>query len=157
MVAIEKQKMGDYRLRPDNDFIGLAKLEELYILTEHWLSDMQFYKEELTFFIHLVDRYFILLLKEEHINEAQIIVTNIRALERSAAALTKQMQQHLADIEEFHEYKEAYDDSEFRSEHADLEQGFVDFVQSFTSTKKDVFSISKRMIEIEKLTHLLTV
>lgn len=156
MEVKEKKYNGDYRLRPDDDFIGHAKLEELYVLTEHWLSDMEFYKEELRFFIHLVDRYFILLLKEEHINKAQIIVSNIRALERSSERITLQMKEHIKDIEEFYEYTEGYDDAQFRTDHADLEQEFVDFVQSITELKQDVFAISRRMIEIEKLTHLLT-
>ena len=41
--------------------------EDLYILAEHWESDLKFYSDDLRFLHHLVDKYFIWITKSENL------------------------------------------------------------------------------------------
>lgn len=45
--------MENFSLRPKGDFTWSAEYQQLYILTEHWESDLQFYKDDLQFLHHL--------------------------------------------------------------------------------------------------------
>ena len=69
--------MSELRLRPKSDYLHTAAFEELYVLGEHWQSVMEFYHLELDFLKKLIDKYFIWLLKDEHIAKVQVIVNEI--------------------------------------------------------------------------------
>ena len=144
------------RHRPKTDYIHKAELGELHTLTEHWIKDLEFYLDEIHFFFHLVDKYFTLLLKEQHINEAQVVVTNIHAMEKNLKLIRERSQKHLIWIDCSYELDEVPDEESFRKEHEELEDDMSDFLARFAQVKKDVFSLSRNMIEVEKLNHLLT-
>ncbi|MFT7611281.1 MAG: hypothetical protein ACI9J3_000223 [Parvicellaceae bacterium] len=147
--------MTEIRLRPKTDFMQKADLSQILILTQHWVSDLLFFFDELKFFTHLVDKYFILLLKEENINKAQIIVTNIHKFEKEVNHLKDKIQNHIDYLEKLYDVNANTDEALFREQHEDLEQEMTDLIKQFRETKQEVFSLSKRMMETEKLSHLL--
>lgn len=57
--------MENLGIRPKGDFSWTAEYQQLYILSEHWLSELQFYKDELKFLNHLIDKYFIKIAKKK--------------------------------------------------------------------------------------------
>ena len=44
-----------------------ANWQELYILSKHWKSDLEFFKDDLRFLHHLVDKYIIWITKKENL------------------------------------------------------------------------------------------
>jgi hypothetical protein len=50
----------------------------------------------------------------------------------------------------------AQDESQFRTEHIDLENRFVDFVKSFREVKQKLFAVVERASKQEKQKHQLT-
>ena len=49
--------MKDFRIRPKDNYINEASWEQLYVLTEHWKSDLVFYHKDLRFLHLLIDKY----------------------------------------------------------------------------------------------------
>jgi hypothetical protein len=51
--------MGNSKDKPQTDFNWEAQWQQLYLLAEDRYSDLQFYKDDLRFLYHLIDKYFI--------------------------------------------------------------------------------------------------
>jgi hypothetical protein len=58
--------MRNFINRPKDDCIREADWQKLYILTEHWKSDLLFYKQDLKFLHHFIDKYFLRISKREY-------------------------------------------------------------------------------------------
>jgi hypothetical protein len=71
----------ELRIRPKSDYIGTANWQQLYALTEHWKSDMEFYKYEIQFLKQLINKYFIWLVEDERINKIRVLVNILRGME----------------------------------------------------------------------------
>ncbi len=71
--------MNEYRMRPKDSYLQNSQWQELYVLTEHWKSDLLFYKDDLKFLHHLLDKYFIWITKTENLKAVQTIGQNILA------------------------------------------------------------------------------
>ncbi len=61
----------ELRVRPKSDYLHKASFEDLYILTEDWKSDIEFYRDESRFLRTLVDKYFIFMIKDGNISKVQ--------------------------------------------------------------------------------------
>ncbi|MFK5973327.1 MAG: hypothetical protein QM485_08600 [Flavobacteriaceae bacterium] len=61
--------MNDFRKRPKDNFIQETNCQELYVLTNHWKSDLLFYKDDLIFLHHLIDKYFIWITKKDNLTK----------------------------------------------------------------------------------------
>ena len=89
--------MGDTKYNQELDFLKDGPWDELYVLTEHWRSDFQFYKDDLRFLHHLIDKYFMWITKPENFDlvedpnrkDAVIIKTEHEHLEEEMANITK--------------------------------------------------------------------
>ncbi len=57
--------------------IGEVNWQELYILTDHWKSDLEFYKDDLRFLHHLIDKYIIWITKDDNLNLVKNIQKNL--------------------------------------------------------------------------------
>jgi hypothetical protein len=60
--------MNDFRNRPKDNYIHEADLQKLDILKEHWKSGLLFYKDDLKFLHHLINKCFLWISKKENIN-----------------------------------------------------------------------------------------
>jgi hypothetical protein len=145
----------DFRARPNNDYLLNAKWQELYILTEHWQSDVEFFKDELTFLQTLFDKYFQYLSAEENIQETKVIAAMLEGIKTEQAALSAQVSRHLIHISELIKNPFVQNEPLFRAEHIELENRFVEFVKRFKEIKRKLFQIAERASKIEKKKHQL--
>jgi hypothetical protein len=148
--------MKDLSLRPKSDYLYTASFQELYLLTERWLLDMDFYRDELNFLYKLVDKYFMLLLQDEDISAVQTLIKHIDATKREHFQLDSSMQDHLKHIGVMAENPFSQDEQQFRDEHAMLEKEMEEFIVDFKQTKKEVFAMTEHAMLEEKMKHLLT-
>jgi len=144
------------RLRPQSDYLYQAKWEALYILAEHWKSDMEFYTDELQFLKGLIDKYFILLIKDDGIQHIQALTSKLSASEQELTQLTSGIKRHLHHLEELIENSFVYDQEVFRKEHAQLEDDITKFTESFKLLKKDIFLVTKQLLEEKKIKQLIS-
>ena len=143
--------MTEMRLRPKTDYLNTADWEQLYILTEHWHSDVLFYLDELRFLKKLVNKYFIWITQDENRTKASAIAIDINKAHQEAIWLKDSIEKHLKHISELVKHRLARDDGEFREEHILLEDHMVDYTKLFRKLKGEVFAVTEYIMETEEL------
>lgn len=147
--------MSDFRNRPNGNYIFEANWQELYVLTEHWKSDLLFYQDDLKFLDHLIDKYFIWLTKKENLDQVREIVNGLVKTDKLCSTLLKEVNKHLSHLAGLIDDPFKYDSHKFRTEHQLLEDKLADFVKTFRENRKKVFAVTEHVIESEKLEHLI--
>ena len=142
-------------IRPKSDFMYTASWGELYVLTEHWQSDLEFYGDEIKFLQNLMSKYFLQLVQEENAEHLQDLVGRLLGIDKSHVSLKDKTIQHLSHLVEVVKDSNSSQGQQFRDEHADLEDGFTIFVNDFKTLKKDVFKVTEHILHTEKFRHLL--
>jgi len=141
--------MENLSLRPKGDFTYTAEYGQLFILTEHWKSDLLFYKDDLNFLHHLIDKYFIWLTHKEHLDEMRTLASALSEISKKCEELIKKTTLHFNHLAELIDNPFKYDSNQFRSEHEVLENVIASFVKKFWEIKKEAFAISEKVIEKE--------
>ncbi len=147
--------MGHYRYRPKGDYIHEADWQGLYVLTEHWKSDLEFFGEDLRFLQHLIDKYFIWMTRKENIDEVRDIESDLVETDRECNRLMKRIKKHLTHLADLIEDPFKYDSQVFRGEHEKLEDDIAIFVKSFRANRKEVFTITEHLMESKVLSRIL--
>ncbi len=147
--------MNTYRNRPKGTFLIDANWEELYVLTEHWKSDLEFYKDDLRFLHRLINKYFIWITEEENLDMVRSLEISLVKMDRSCKDLLSKIGKHLIQLGKLVENSDDEQSRVFRIEHEHLEDEIADFVKCFRENRKEVFTITEHVIDSEKLQHLL--
>ena len=139
--------MENFRYRPKGDFTWEAEWQQLYILTEHWQADLQYYKDDLDFLYHLIDKYFLTLAKKESLDEMKEITTGLSGELKECDTLINKTAKHLIHLSELIDDPFKYDSHQFRNEHEELENEIAAFVKKFRKNKKETFAITEQAIK----------
>jgi hypothetical protein len=79
--------------------------QQLFALTEHWLSDVKFFKDELSFFRNLLSQYLVWINDEKSIDSMRRLSSKITKLETVRSSLDQRFenhQNHLGNLIEIH-------------------------------------------------------
>ena len=142
--------MNDFRIRPNGNYIFNANWQELNVLTELWKSDLLFYKDDLKFLDHLIDKYFIWISKKEDFNLVKSIEVGIVETSKECSSLLQRVNKHLVDIAALIVNPFKYNSQQFREEHQLLEDDISAFVKDFRANRKEVFEVTEHVIESEE-------
>lgn len=121
-----------------------------FVLTEHWQSDLKFFKDELRFLHRVIKRFLLWLNEDENILRTRSLVNRITEAEKIRQGLDDQVSKHMVHMREVMENPFAHDESRVREEHQDLERDFTLFVKNFRGLKELVFEDAERVIEQEE-------
>jgi len=141
--------MENLSLRLKGDFTYNAEYQQLYILTEHWKSDLLFYKDDLRFLHHLIDKYFIWLIHKEHLDEMRNLASDLSDIGKKCDGLLDKASMHLHHLAEQIDDPSKHDSKKIRSEHEELENEIAAFIKKFREIKKETFTVSEQVIEKE--------
>ncbi|EPR72330.1 hypothetical protein ADIWIN_2500 [Winogradskyella psychrotolerans RS-3] len=139
--------MNNFRNRPKDNYIHEANWEQLYVLTEHWKSDILFYKDDLRFLHHLIDNYFLWLSKRENIDLVQEIEVKLLLVDKQSDALVERLDKHLHHLAELIDDPFVFVADTFRNEHELLEDDLAQFVKDFRNNRKEVFLLTEHIIK----------
>lgn len=139
--------MSDFRNRPNGNYIFDANWKELYVLTKHWKSDLLFYKDDLKFLDHLIDKYFIWISKKEDSDAMRSIEKSIVKTDKICSDLLERVEKHLTHLAGLMEDPFKYDSNQFRIEHQQLEDDISNFVKTFRENRKEVFEVTSLVVE----------
>ena len=144
--------MENLRQRPKGDFTWQAQWQQLYTLTEHWQSDLQFYKDDLRFLDHLIDKYFIFLTQKDNLDEMRELTKRLTNESKECDSLIEKTTTHLSHLGQLIDDPYKYDSHQFREEHEKLEDAIATFIKKFRKNKKETFAITEKVIgkEIKK-------
>jgi len=147
--------MNIYRDRPKGKFIQEANWQELYVLTQHWKKDLEFYKDDLRFLLGLIDKYFIWITENENLDSVRKIGRNLLKISEKSEDLLEKVNKHILQLGKLVERPDKVESRIFRLEHEHLEDEIADFVKSYRENRKEVFTITEYVVDNEKLVHLL--
>ena len=139
--------MSDFRNRPNGTYIFEANWEELYVLAKHWKSDLLFYKDDLKFLDHLIDKYFIWISNKKDVDAVRKIDNSILETTKKCSDLLKRVEEHSTHLAGLMEDPFKYDSHQFRTEHQQLEDDVTNFVKVFRNNRKDVFEVTSLVVE----------
>jgi hypothetical protein len=141
--------------RPKDKYLHQADWQELYVLTEHWQSELAYYQDELRFLRMLIDNNLKLLIEDEGIKKVQEVALKLSEIETQKLNLEQNTNKHLNHLQDFIKNSSSKDSREFRDEHEYLEIELTGFVKNFRSLKKNIFKLSEQVMQTEKAKHLL--
>ena len=147
--------MSDIRNRPKGSYIHQADWQQLYVLTEHWKSDLEFYNDDLKFLHLLIDKYFMYISKRENIDMVREIEIGLLEMDNRSSMLLRQVNKHLHHLAALLDNSFTYDSHTFRTEHERLEDDLAHFVEDFRKNRKEVFTITEHVIEREEMVRQL--
>jgi hypothetical protein len=129
--------------------------QELYILTDHWKSDLDFYKDDLRFLHHLIDKYIIWITKDDNLNLVKDIEKNLFEIKKKSLDLMKELSTHQENLGLMVENPVQSSNPQFLKDHEVLEEKVSNFVKLFRSNRKEVFKITEYIIDSEELPDIL--
>lgn len=147
--------MSEFRMRPKDNYILDTAWDKLYVLTEHWISDLKFYEKDLQFFNKLIDENFIWINEEKHFKEVEKIQRGVLKQIKKCQNLLKSTSRHLVHIKDIIESPFLYDSQNFRKEHQILEDEISAFVKENRKQRKEVFSIIEHVVEKKRLQEVI--
>lgn len=143
--------MKEYRNRPKDGYIHEADWQDLYSLTEHWKSDLEFYSQDLKFLHGLIDKFFMWISTKENIDMVQEIELGLLDMDKRSTALIQKVDKHLHHLSELIDNPFVYDSHKFRTEHEQLEDELETFVKDFRKNRKEVFKVTEYTIDTEEM------
>lgn len=129
--------------------------QELYILTDHWKSDLNFYKDDLRFLHHLIDKYIIWITKDDNLNLVQEIKKNLFEIRNEGVDLMNEIITHKSNLGLMVENPVEGSNPQFVKDHETLEDKISKYVKLFRSNRKEVFNITEYIIDSEELPNIL--
>ena len=149
--------MNEFRKRPKGSFLSEASWSELYVLTRYWKSDLEFYREDLTFLNKLIQKYFIWISTDENYKEVGKLQAELKKVAFQNQDLLEKTKKHLLQLGSMIENETEENNGRlFRIEHEHLENEIVDFVKAFRANRREVFKITEKVIDNEDLSGLMS-
>ncbi|PWK20698.1 hypothetical protein [Xanthomarina spongicola] len=142
--------MSDYRNRPKGNFIQEASWQDLYMLTESWKKDLEFYSLDVKFIELLVETYFVKFLINQNLDDLRELQRELLELNKQCENLLKRIKIHFTHIVDLIEDPFIYDASVFRTEHELLEEEISEFIKMLKVVRYAVFVLSKDVLGNEK-------
>ncbi len=142
-------------MNTDKDYTLEEKWRALYMITKHWKSDIEFYKDDLKFLQHLINKYLIWITKKENLDKVMEIGKNLLITDKECNQLSDAIDTHLAHLSDLTKNPFMFDYQTFKTEHKQLEHKTSEFLKLFRKHKKVAFAITEYVIDNEKLVHYL--
>lgn len=139
----------------EQDFLKNGPWDELYVLTEHWRSDLEFYRDDLLFLHHLIDRYFMWITRSENLGMVKEIKKELIEMSNKNKDLLEKVKKHIIQLGRLVENPGFGDAGIIKTEHEHLEEEMTDFVKSFRKNRKEVFKITEYIIDSEQLEQIM--
>lgn len=139
----------------EKEYAQQAPWAELYVLTEHWKSDLEFYNDDLRFLHHLIDKYFMWITKNENLDMVKEIKVNLFKVNKKCKDLLEKVGKHLIQVGHLVENPNEKNAGITKMEHEHLEDEVSSFVKSFRENRKEVFSITEYVINSESLASIM--
>lgn len=150
-----KGKPDMFRFRPKSHYMQIASLERLNSLSKYWKSNLEFYKEEISYMDTLISKYFIWLTEQDDTHRVQNTHEKLNELKLKRKQLSERVRKHFFEIEHLKNCEVHHEEETFRKAQEKLEDDIAIFVQELRKVKKKVFALTRAMMNHEKLELLI--
>lgn len=143
--------MESYRSSGKKEEARKTNWQELYILTRHWISDLEFYIEDLQFLHRLIDRYSLWIQKHQNSVAVGQLLSNLHELSSDGKKIREELQEHQEQLSSLLNGEKGGDPDVYLRDHEVLEDAITRFVKNFRSNRKEVYRIAEEVIDSEDL------
>jgi len=126
-------------------------LQQIYIVTRHWLDDMLFFDDEATFLNLLLEKYFATALHQEHVTRIQLINDHLKRICLHKQIIKDEIITHQANLDNTLKNNIEKREDFLFLEHERLEEEIKDLNKRFKNVKNDIFQITELLLINEKL------
>ena len=125
-----------------------ADWQGMYVVSEHWKSDIIFYKEDLNSLWSLKDKF-----NGLNKSKTKSIKPLLSSVIKEGEDFILKTDKHLTKIANIINTPLKYDSYQLRAEHAQLENEFINFVKCFRTSKIKIFAALDKLINVKELIH----
>jgi hypothetical protein len=118
-------------------------IEELYVLTTHWLSDIAFFEQEISYFQSLILRYFLPSVKEENLMLIESLKNHFESLEARKEQLKESIVTHQSQLSVLLNKTHVQEEAHFNVLHSQIEGKLFDFIKALRQVKLEFFNATK--------------
>ncbi len=129
--------------------------EELYLLSDEWKTDLEFYHYELRFITNAINKNFLWLIKDENIADIHDNIKKLKNANDQHKKIVFKLNNHMIRLEELMMNSFLPDDEQFREDHKKLEDEFYAFERNLRAIKMESFSITEHTFEEKNLNYTL--
>jgi hypothetical protein len=147
--------MEESNIRSESEYLRQATWDELYILTGHWKSNLDFHKDEILFLKNLIGKYFIWITKESSLPVVRKMNNQLFKLHMRQEDLVYRLKKHLTRLELLMENAFSQDEAKSREEHSKLEDQLARFTKDFRNQKKEIFTLTEHVLDSERFQRML--
>ena len=130
--------------------IPAGNLMEKAVLVRHWQSDVAFFHDEVCFLNLLLDSYLKWLVIDESIVRTRVIAGQLGKIGKKLKSLTYRLESHFSAISRTVEQNSGEEPRLVLEEHGQLEDAMAAYVKDFRTVKKEVFSLTERVMDSER-------
>lgn len=127
----------------------------LFVVTEQWRSDLDFFEDEMRFFRTLIDKHFMRLTAPEYATATRASVSKLAKLDSRRFNLEQKTDRHLYHLTALIQDPFPHDRQAYLDEHERLESAMRDFTKDFRALKREIFQLTRRVMDGERISHLL--
>lgn len=128
--------------------------EQMYLLSNHWKSVLEFFRDDLRFLHHLMDRHILWVTQPESSESVKEVESKLLSLKKQCRQLLKKTGRHTSLLSRLLEKSPEADQQAVKDVHAQLETEFALFVKNFRAIRKETFKLSEYIIDSESLTNI---
>ena len=154
MINLKTSQMINYRIRPKGNYIKEANWEALYLLTENWKKDLEFYLFDIKFLEHLIENHFTKLLIHENLDELRELQIEVFELKNQCEYLLQCIQTNLESISKIINETYSHNTSDFRIENEQLEDDIQEFINNQREIRRVAFSMIRDVLESKNTKHV---
>ena len=124
-------------------FLHEFSVEELYVLTTHWLSDITFFEQEINYFQSLITRYFLPGVEEQNILLITSIASHFNSLNTRKEQLKNSIIVHQNQLSSLLDKSHVEEEAQLNVLHTHLETKLFDFIKTLRQIKLEFFNATK--------------
>ena len=118
-------------------------VEELYVLTTHWLSDITFFEQEISYFQSLITRYFLPSVEEKNILLITSIASHFNSLSIRKEQLKSNIIQHQSQLSSLLDKIHVDNEAQLNVLHTNIEAKLFEFIKTLRQLKLEFFNATK--------------
>lgn len=135
-----------------NNFGSVRQVwEKMYASSEEWQQDIDFLRDEFSFFHNLIGGYMVWLGKEDSMPQIQTLVKRLNMLQDLRVEVNKKLKRQMVNLEELLNQSFEGNQQQVEEENLALKKLLKDYTRDVRAFKKDIHTVTKIVANSENL------